>query len=63
MVLPRGVVVGVLRVLMKWFEWMWRVALSLECTEVRPSDTRGRQLITNKRDGYVVQGCQWAGGR
>jgi len=31
--------VGCLRVLMEWVECMWRVALSLVCTEVRPSDT------------------------
>ena len=26
-------------VLMEWFEWMWRVALSLAATEARPSGT------------------------
>jgi len=39
--LPRGVRVGRLRVVMEWVEWMWRVALSLACTEARPSDTPG----------------------
>jgi len=35
----RGVGVGCKRVLMKWFVFMWRVALSLTHTEARPSGT------------------------
>jgi len=38
---PRRVGVGCLWVLIQWVEWMWRVALSLACTEARPSDTPG----------------------
>jgi len=48
-------------VLMEWFEWMWRVALSLACTEVRPSDAPGAGSLQPKKE--MATWCRGASGR
>jgi len=45
--MPRGVGVVCLWLLMEWFVWMWRVALSLMTVGTRPDVRAGRQFMTN----------------
>ena len=53
--LPRHVGFGCLRVLMKWVEWMWRVALSLATVGASPGVRPGQAFYRQRRDGYEVQ--------
>ena len=68
--LPRRVGVGCVRVLMEWFVWMWRVALSLAAHDSttlhilrRGSAARaGQAFYSQSRDVCGVQGCGQGGG-
>ena len=58
--MPRGVGVVCLWLLMEWFVWMWRVALSLMTVGTRPDVRTGRQFITNTEMAMRYRGV---GGR
>ena len=55
------VIVGCLRVLIKWFVCMWTVALSLAAAETKQARP-GQDVYSENRDGYEVQRCGWEGG-